>query len=215
MIWKNRIKMGNQLATLALISITYFVVVIVALHFLRPDHNPIKQTTSQYVVGPYGILMTTAFFSISLASFALVVGINLGISSSARSRIGLGLMSIWVISALIAMIFPINLEGTPITTSGIVHRINGPLGFLCLALGAVLVSRAFKKDENWRPLYRPAFIIACLMLAMTMVTSVNIVTELGYAGLSQRILLVLFLIWILLTAVHLHAISRKGNAEPD
>ena len=38
--------------------------------------NPIQRPTSEYAVGPYGWLMTSAFFSLSVASFALVHGLR-------------------------------------------------------------------------------------------------------------------------------------------
>ncbi len=69
----------TRLATVGLASMAYFVVIIVALHFLRPDYNPIRQPTSEYAVGPYGSLMTSAFFSMSLASWALVIGLYQGV----------------------------------------------------------------------------------------------------------------------------------------
>jgi hypothetical protein len=50
------------------------------LHFLRPDLNPISTPTSEYAVGPYGFLMTSAFFGMSLGSFALVIGLYRGVS---------------------------------------------------------------------------------------------------------------------------------------
>ena len=62
-------------AMVALVGIAYFALIIVALHFLRPDLNPLSTPTSEYAVGPYGFLMTSAFFSMSLASFALVIGL--------------------------------------------------------------------------------------------------------------------------------------------
>jgi hypothetical protein len=79
-----------RIATLALVGVVYFAVIIVALHFLRSDLNPIRRPTSEYAVGPYGFLMTSAFFSISLGSFALGIGIYQRVSQPARSRIGLG-----------------------------------------------------------------------------------------------------------------------------
>ena len=85
----------KQLTTLALISIAYFVAVIVTLHFLRPDLNPISRPTSEYAVGPYRFLMTTAFLSMSVASLSLVTGLYKGMPQSARSRIGLMLLGIW------------------------------------------------------------------------------------------------------------------------
>jgi hypothetical protein len=79
----------------ALVGIASFVVILVALHVLRPDHDPLRQTTSEYAVGPYGFLMTTAFFSMSVSALALVVGLAQGVSQSARSRVGLGLLGLW------------------------------------------------------------------------------------------------------------------------
>jgi hypothetical protein len=81
-----------SIATVALVGVVYFVVAIVILHVLRPDLNPIQRPTSEYAVGPYGWLMTSAFFSMSVASWALIIGLYQGVSQSARSRIGLGLL---------------------------------------------------------------------------------------------------------------------------
>ena len=52
-----------RVATIALVGVAYFAVIIVVLHFLRPDLNPIRRPTSEYAVGRYGFLMTSAFFS--------------------------------------------------------------------------------------------------------------------------------------------------------
>jgi len=84
-----------RIATVAIVGGAYFSVIIVVLHFLRPDLNPLRQPTSEYAVGPYGFLMTSAFLSMGLASFALVIGLYQGVSQPARSRIGLALLGIW------------------------------------------------------------------------------------------------------------------------
>src|SRR6266498_3637892 len=112
--------------TIALIAISYFVVVIIALHFLRDDLNPVSNPTSQYAVGRYGFLMTTAFISMSVASFSLLIGLYKEISKPAQSPISLILLGIWAAGVLVAMLFPINPEGTDATTTNIIHRINGP-----------------------------------------------------------------------------------------
>jgi hypothetical protein len=141
-------KQVARIATVGFVGITYFVVIIVALHFLRPDLNPIQRPTSEYAVGPYGGLMSSAFFSMSVACWALIIGLSQGVSQPARSRIGLGLMGLWGVGVLIAMIFPIDPDGAPQTLSGTIHRINGPLAFLSLTVGVILVSRRFKHDDS-------------------------------------------------------------------
>jgi bacteriorhodopsin len=196
------------IATIALVGIAYFVVIIVALHFLRPDHNPVSQPTSAYAVGPYGFLMTSAFFSMSVASWALVIGLYQGVSQPARSRIGLGLLGLWGVGLLIAMSFPIDLDGAPQTLSGTIHRINGPLIFLSLTAGLILVSRRFKHDETWRPFHRTALILSLVMLAAFIATPLSVATESGLAGLFQRISLATFVTWFLLTAARLRSVGR-------
>src|SRR5512146_3558512 len=81
-------------AAVAIAGVSYFAAAIVVLHFLRPDLNPISRPTSEYAVGPDGWLMTLAFFSLSVASFALVWGLTHAVSPPARSRIGLGLLGL-------------------------------------------------------------------------------------------------------------------------
>jgi bacteriorhodopsin len=202
-----------RVATIALVGVAYFAVVIVVLHFLRPDLDPIRRPTSEYAVGQYGFLMTSAFFSMSLASFALVIGLYQGVSQRARSRIGLGLLGVWGVGVLIAMSFPIDPEGAPQTISGTIHRINGPLAFLSLTAGTILVSRRFKQEEQWRPLHRTALILSLVMVAVFIATFVNIATGAGFAGMCQRIFLAAFATWFFLTAARLRSIAT-GSVPP-
>lgn len=195
----------KQLATLALMCIAYFVLAIIALHFLRPDVNPIRRPTSEYAVGEYGFLMTTAFFSMSVASFTLLLGLYKGVRRPAQSRIGLVLLGIWGVGVLVAMTFPINPEGTQLTTISTIHRINGPLIFLCLTLGTNLISRRLRRDENWQSFYHTALTLSLIMLVMFIITVVNVAAKTGFEGLCQRAFLVTFITWFILTTLHLHS----------
>jgi hypothetical protein len=192
-------------------AVTYFALAIVALHFLRPDLSPIRQPTSAYAVGPFGYLMTTAFFSMSVATWALLIGLWQGLPLAARSRLGLGLLAVWGVGVLIAMTFPIDAEGAPQTLSGTIHQTNGPLTFFCLAVGAVLISRRFKRADSWRPLYRPALGLSLLMLAEFVVTGAATGTQSGFGGLAQRILLATFLAWFYLIASRLRALASRPS----
>jgi hypothetical protein len=206
-------KQAARIVTVAFVGITYFVVIIIALHFLRPDLNPIQRPTSEYAVGPYGWLMTSAFFSMSVASSALVIGLSQGVSQPARSRIGLGLMGLWGVGVLIAMFFPIDPDGAPQTLSGTIHRINGPLAFLSLTVGVILVSRRFKHDEQWRSFHRPALMLSLVMLTWFIATPVSIATESGLAGLCQRIFLATFVTWFVLTVARLRSVAPSSPRQ--
>ncbi|HUG16886.1 MAG TPA: DUF998 domain-containing protein [Thermomicrobiales bacterium] len=199
-----------RIATVALIGIICFSAIIVVLHVLRSD-DPVRQPTSAYAVGEHGYLMTSAFLSVSLASMALIVGLYRGVSDSARSQVGLGLLGIWAVGVLVAMIFPIDLEGAPRTTASIIHRVTGPIAFLSLSMGAILVSRRFKDDASWRPLHRVAVFLAVAMLAAFIVTGLNIATDSGYMGIFQRMVLVTFVTWFALVATRLLMLASASD----
>jgi hypothetical protein len=111
---------------------------------------------------------------------------------------------------LIAMLFPIDLDGAPQTLSGTIHAINGPLTFLSLTVGVILVSRRFKHDEKWRPLHRSTLILSLVMLVEFSGVPLAIATESGFAGLAQRIYLVTFVTWFLLTATRLRSVALES-----
>ncbi len=208
-------KQVARIAAVTLVGIAYFALIIVALHFLRPDLDPISQPTSQYAAGPYGFLMTSAFLSLSLASFALAFGLARALPQPARSRSGLALLGLWAVGVLIAMIFPLNEVGAAETVSSTIHRAAGPLTFISLTAGVMLVSWRFKHSDEWRPLYQPALILSLVIVAAFVATflTLGLFPESGIGGLSQRILLATVVTWFLLTAVRLrtlHQISQRS-----
>jgi hypothetical protein len=189
---------------------------MVSLHFLNAGYDPIRQTTSEYVNGHYGCLMPTVFLSMSMASLALITGLRLALSSSVRSLAGLVLMGIFGAQAIVAMFFPVNLQGTPMTPSGRVHHILGLLGFFCLTIGVILISRSFKKDKDFFSLYKPTSVMSWIILTMFVSVFLNLYTKSGFAGLSQRILLAVLCVWFIIIAMRLNAITKTsapGNNE--
>lgn len=202
---------GNQLAVLAIACAGLFVLAITALHVLRPDHDPIARTTSQYVGGPYGFLMTSAFAAIGLACAALATGLHRSLPAGARARLGIGFMGAFCVGALLAMIFPINPDGTPLTTAGAIHRVVGPITFLCLLVGVFFLSQSFARDDRWSSLHRPGVILSAVMAVFFVAMSLSIAARLGVAGLFQRLLLLAFLIWFFLSAWRLHSVTSPPD----
>jgi Protein of unknown function (DUF998) len=200
------------LATVAILGTAYFVAVIAVLHLLRPDINPVERPTSEYAVGPFGYLMTSAFVSLSLGTWALVVGLYRDLSLARLHRIGLGFLGVWGVGLLVAATFPIDVDGAPRTLAGTIHRINGPLTFLSMVAGTNLVSRGFKLDVRWRPIYWFAAVLALLMIAEFVAGGVAAARESG-AGIAQRVLIVTFATWFLLTAARLRSNATRPGVN--
>jgi hypothetical protein len=198
------------LATVALVGTAIFVILIAALHFLKPETSLIDRPTSEYAVGRFGYLMTVAFVALSVATWALVVGLSRDLSRQARSPLGLGLLAVFGTGLLVAAAFPIDLEGAPQTLAGSIHSINGPIAFLSLTAGTNLVSRRFKLDVKWLPRHRIASALALVMIPVFIAGGVAAARETG-AGIAQRVLLVTFAAWYMVVAFHLRATATEAN----
>ena len=198
------------LATVAIVGAAIFVGLVAALHFLRPETSPIGRPTSEYAVGRFGYLMTVAFVALSVATWALVIGLHRGLTRAARSSLGLGLLAVFGTCLLVAATFPIDLEGSPETPTGRIHSINGPIAFLSLTAATNLVSRRFKWDAKWRrPLYRIASVLALIMIPSFISGAVTAARETG-VGIAQRILLVTFAAWYLVVASRLRTNAMEA-----
>jgi hypothetical protein len=196
----------HRLATVSIIGTAVFVVLLAALHFLS-DSDPIQRPTSEYAVGQFGYLMTSAFIVLSVATWALVIGLRRDLAKPAQSRVGLVFLGVFGIGLLVAATFPIDLEGAPQTLAGTIHRINGPLTFLSLVVGINLVSRKLKQDERWHPTHRIASVLALVMIPEFLAGGLAAARETG-AGAAQRILVATFATWFLVIAIRL-----RSNAE--
>ena len=155
--------------------------------------------------------MTSAFIGLSLGSLALVIGLYQGVSRSARSWIGLILLGIWGVAILMAGIFPTALKGAPATTSDNIHSLASLVSFLSLIPATILLSRRFKQDERWRPFHRSALILSLVILGTFI--GFFLTSETEFAGLTQRIFIATFLIWLLLAAARLRFIALKSFSK--
>jgi hypothetical protein len=195
------------LARITMSCLVLFVMLVVILHFLRPETNPLVRGVSYYAVGPYGFLMTTAFLLIGIGGAALTLGLFLGSIRRHRSLIGMLLLGLWSISSALGAVFPIDATGAPPTTTGMVHELIG-LNFLLFVPAVLLLSRQFAQDKRWHAFSRPIMIIAILILmaAIGLLLMNGRFQSLGLGGLMQRIYWLISLLWLFLVAVGLRSI---------
>src|SRR5919112_3396408 len=170
---RSRISMSGVTMVLALITIVGiadFLLSFTALHFLRPDVNPVLEPMSNYAVGPYGFLLTAADIGLSLAALALAFGLYLGIAPRGRSYVGLFLLALYGVSVLLAGIFPIDVGGEA-TTFGTIHNIVGNIAFFGFPIGVILLSLGMAKDERWRSFRRSALALS-LVVVLTVILAI-------------------------------------------
>lgn len=168
------------------------------LHFLRPDKNMLSCFVSEYAVGKYSWLMTIAFYVLSLASTLLLFGLSLQVTSSIICKITLGLFSIGI---LLAGIFPTDVSGFPQTTVGLIHGFAALIALLNLAISIIAWGISFKNNDEFKKFARPSVLwgLTSLLLLIIFIGS-----PIGLRGLTQRLLLVCDIGWLLIISMKLY-----------
>jgi hypothetical protein len=199
------------LALLTIVGIAVYLVNLAALHFLRPDVNPMSDPVSTYAVGPYGFLFIAANIGSGLAALALTFGLYRGIAPRGRSYVGLFLLGLYGVSELIAAIFPIDVGGEA-TMAGTIHNIVGNISFFAFPIGVILLSLGMGKDERWRSFRRTALAMSLFVVLTVTLTMVGSNLGIGF-GLTQRLANVTNLAWMLLVALHLRSLAQGALAQ--
>lgn len=178
----------------------FTAVAIVVLHGLRPDLDPYKRAISEYVNGPYGIFMTTTFFSQSLASLALAASVIRVRLKQRRARIGSVLFIVAAMGGAVAGVFPTD-PASPYsqTSAGTIHAVAGLIRFLSLTLALPLLSSALGTNPHWRRLGKALTFLATLFV-ISVLGSIFVLTHLNLFGLGQRVFIAILLVWMSLAA---------------
>jgi len=81
-------------ARLSFAGAAAFVVLLAALHFIKPELDPSWRMVSDYEIGRYGWVMVLAFLSLAFSCISLFVAIR----SQIRTTGGrIGLFSFWLV----------------------------------------------------------------------------------------------------------------------
>jgi hypothetical protein len=208
---QGRSRVTGVLALLAIVGIADFLLNIAALHFVRPDVNPVVEPISNYAVGPYGFLLTVADIGGSLAALALTLGLYLSIAPPGRSYVGLFLLGLYGVSVLLAGFFTIDVGGEA-TTFGTIHNIVGNISFFGFPIAVILLSLGMGKDERWRSFRRLALALSLVVVLTVIITIVGSNLGIGF-GVTQRIANVAALVWMLAVALQLRSVAQGAIAQ--
>lgn len=194
----------------AIVGIVAFLVLNVGLQFAPPHYSVVTQAVSDLTVGPYGWLMSTGFVVSGLSILAFVVGVVTTTNRSARSTIGLALMTTWGLAAVAIAFFTadvVDSNGYPgtsdafsasPTTHGKIHLAIAAVVFLSMTAGIAVSSFHLGREPRLRPIQPFARAIAAtavvgLFLADPLGTQ-------GIYGIMERSVSLLGFGWIVLVA---------------
>lgn len=199
-----------------------FLVLIVALHFVKPEFEPSWRFLSEYAIGSNGWIMQLAFLCLSVSCFACFYALRPQIKSRG-GKIGLWLLFAVGISIIVAAIFvmdPVTAGQNELTTHGNLHGMSSMIGVPGLSIAAMLISFSLAgKNPAWASAKSPIKLAAyfCLICLVIMFATVFIGLsktdgKFGpdvYAGWANRLLVVSWCIWLIVIAKNAIRINVK------
>jgi uncharacterized membrane protein YuzA (DUF378 family) len=219
-----------RLASVGIIGPVFYAVAIAAMHVLRPDNVVLYgNTMSAYSVGPYGSISIAGFIALGLGALALSAGLRRAVMPSRALRVGSALVGVFGAGWLLAGIFRFApdvaslepaIKGENPTIVGIIHGLAGFGGIFCLIAGMIVLSRAFERDERWRPFWPLSLTLGLATLflfvfGLFVLNSPAVVpccptgSAAWWGALEWRFFVGAFVLWLFLTAVRLRSVASK------
>ena len=196
------------------------LVLLVVLHFVKPELDPSWRTVSEYAIGPHGWMMTGCFIAQSLGCIALFIAIR----PQAQNWVGyLGLFFLLAaaLGPALAAIFPTDLITTsPATTSdtGRMHTIAGIIGLPSLPVAALLLSFHLTRKSAWsakRNQIWAAAIVVVLSLVIMLATVAALMPNDGTfgpefpIGWPNRLQMLAYSGWVMALGWYAAKLARK------
>ncbi len=204
---------AKPLARLALAGVALYVAIDVLLAFLRPAYSLLYNAESDYGRGPWYWVMDLNFLLRCALSLAVAAALYRVVRPDPAARGGLSLLVGWAISSGLLAFFADDLEGQPLTASGIVHLVLAFIAFTCVAIGCILLSASLMPDPAWRPAARVLLAISIAGAVAYLLLGIAIKHQNAPGGLYERIFLGLELLWIAVAAISI--VRRVSATQKD
>jgi hypothetical protein len=205
------LRSGARVLTIA--GLLCSLALVAVLHVVRADLPPVSHRLSEYANGPYGWMMTAAFFA--LGSGLMALGVALGAESRPR---GIA----WIMSAT-AILAGALLSGAFRTgvshASEVVHSRASALATVAIVALALAYSKA-AVGHRPRAAHDPAGAVLALIAAALAALS-PLLHDTRWSGLGQRLLWIALLTWLLRAAWQLprgrmtKLLMTRGRPPPE
>ncbi len=184
-----------------LVFIAYWVVVVLAMHIVEPEFDPLRAPLSAYVLGAYGSWMTTTYFAAGAAVITLGYEVWSALPRTIRSTTAFACYVFTALSVIVQGIFPIDYPPPPHSLAGVVHAIAGISYLPLLPTAVLLFSLALREYRHWQGAM--AFVVVVLalcMLVMSALVPLGIAYPglFGLPGLTQRLSISLHTVWVVM-----------------
>jgi hypothetical membrane protein len=204
----------DVMTTLALAGIVaplWFIALVLLQSLMHPDYSHVALPISALAAWPAGWLQNLNFVVFGLLMSAYAVGLHRGVRPMRGGWIALALFLVSGAGLVLAGIFAWSRGGTDfVVPTG--HLVAALMSFLGAALGLVAISRRMVTDSRWRGVagYTAASGLAMLVLffALGLLAVPDEAPLHRWAGLGQRLVVLIWFACTIVDAVRLLGIAR-------
>lgn len=181
----------------------------------RANYDAMRHPISSLSIGEFGWTQVTNFLLTSLLTLALAFGLRSALQSRGGSKWGviwITLVGIGFLGAALFVTDPMNgyPPGTPLllmqpTLLGRLHRLFSALVFFGLPGAGFTLGGLFARngERTWATYSRASAIAFIVMFVLTSIGFAQVMPLVSYAGLLQRITLLIGLTWMTVLPLHL------------
>ena len=198
------------LATIAIGLFAYFVAALLLLHVLKPDYTVVDHMISDYAVGRFGWIMTTAFTSLAIGCLLLAIGMLREGPPSWLGRLGAVLLLVVFAGLVVTAIFPTDLEIAPSTPTGDIHALSFFVNIVAILLSAVSFGLSYDGDEYWRRRRAFGLGLSALLIVAFLAQFFTLHRGAPY-GLTNRAFVAILMIWLISTSLWLRQIAIERS----
>ena len=195
-------------ARLAILGALLFLGVAGGLQLVRDDLAWRQATLSQYLLGPYGLLLRTMYCLLAIAIVALAMGLYVQLAPRARSAAPVLLLSTGALALAGVAIGDSWLPQVAPDFHRMFHPVCAITAFLCVVSGMVLQAWRFRLDAAWRHRFPLAatWSVACFVLLW-----VHALWPPAGHGWVQKLLVALIVSAMLLAGAWLHRATGRAD----
>ncbi|UQU66874.1 DUF998 domain-containing protein [Couchioplanes caeruleus] len=192
----------RRLLTCGVVGPPLFIIAFLVEESLRPGYDLLRQTVSELAIGRYGWQQIANFlvYGVLLLLFAA------GLRRATRSVVLPALVVLVAVALIVSGLFvtdPVHTD--PTSWHGTVHNIAAIPVFLGVPLLCLVVAVSSLRRRNW------GWTVYSTVTAVAMLATIQGLASEAYAGLFQRITIVLGWAWLNLLALRV----RAGHLAPS
>jgi hypothetical protein len=189
-----------------------FVLVFSVEGWLRPGYSPMTTYVSALSLGPRGWIQIANFILLGSLLFLFTRGVAAEFQNGKASKWGLILLTIVAFCYFFSGPFIMDPTGTSLAQStihGTIHGILGAIAFMLMPISCFVFLRRFNADANWHSMRLWTLILGTISAAAVILLTISTKfpqfqsTFAGWIGLIQRALIIPFMIWVFVFALHL------------